>query len=108
MSDIVVQQKLFLHRLYLSCYLFPFLRYGRIEEVHILPQKHPSQGIAAFIDFYECSDAIGACRERHRMGGRDLRLNYKFTDKSSPDSAHSPPPRGGKDNQRDQRMRKKR
>ena len=72
--------------------------------MHILPQKHPSQGIAAFIDFYDRIDAIEACKERHRMGGRELRLNYKFTDKSSPDEGHSPP-RGGRDNQRSRKKR---
>lgn len=66
-------------------------RFGKIEEVHILPQKHPSQGIAAFVDFANIHDAMSACRERHKWEGRELRINYKFTDSRPSPDPPSPP-----------------
>ena len=43
----------------------------------ILPQKFPNVGVAAFVDFYDVQSAIKAHDFQHKLGGNDLRTNFK-------------------------------
>ena len=52
-------------------------RFGKIEGVKILPQKYPNVGVAAFIDFCDVQSAIEAHETQHKLGGNDLRTNFK-------------------------------
>ena len=52
-------------------------RFGKIEGVKILPQKYPNIGVAAFIDFYDVQSAIEARDTKHKLGGNELRTNFK-------------------------------
>ena len=72
-------------------------RYGKVETVKLLPQKHGSTGLAAFIDFYDieaakdarnddikikvhwytlCNRLVISVSSTH-MQGNDVRTNYK-------------------------------
>lgn len=53
------------------------VRYGKIEGVKILPQKYPNIGVAAFIDFCDVQSAIEARDAKHKLGGNELRTNFK-------------------------------
>lgn len=55
-------------------------RFGKVEGVHILPQRYPGQGIAAFVDFYDVHAAVDAVQTAHTISGREIRVNYKFKD----------------------------
>lgn len=52
-------------------------RFGKIEGVKILPQRYPNIGVAAFIDFYSVQSAIEAKEAKHKIGGCDIRTNFK-------------------------------
>lgn len=61
-----------------------FSRFGKVEGVHILPQRYPGQGIAAFVDFYDVHAAVDAVQTAHTISGREIRVNYKFKDGGGP------------------------
>lgn len=42
-----------------------------------MPQKYPNLGVAAFIDFYDVKSAIEARDTKHKLGGNELRTNFK-------------------------------
>lgn len=52
--------------------------------MHILPQRYPGQGIAAFVDFYDVHAAVDAVQTAHTISGREIRVNYKFKDGGGP------------------------
>ena len=58
-------------------YLSPYIRYGKIEGVKILPQKYPNIGVAAFIDYFDVKSATEAKEAKHKLNGHELRTNFK-------------------------------
>lgn len=57
----------------------------------ILPQKFPNKGVAAFIDFYEIQSAIKTHNFQHKLGGNELRTNFKAKMKRSSEKAGRDP-----------------
>ena len=42
-----------------------------------MPQKYPNIGVAAFIDFHDVKSAVEARDTKHKLGGNELRTNFK-------------------------------
>ena len=72
----------------------------------MLPQKFPNVGVAAFIDFYDVQSAMKAHDFQHKLGGNDLRTNFKaktnekYNDKRK--SMNESPEKAGNDPQQAQ------
>lgn len=71
----------------------------------ILPQKFPNVGVAAFVDFYEVQSATKAHSFQHKLGGNDLRTNFKAkaNEKSFRDKKKGSPGRADRDSHEAQR-----
>ena len=85
--------------------VIPFCyRFGKIEGVKILPQKFPNMGVAAFVDFHDVQSAIKTHNFQHKLGGNDLRTNFKAkANEHYKNRMNESPEKAGRDPQEAQR-----